>query len=77
MHGLAALMEIQSSRLRAGAGGEPVLLEQDCARRDHLLIRRGLAALARAEFERAAALAHNERERDLLLARAAACGTLS
>lgn len=188
VHGLAALMEIQSSRLRArtGAGGEPVLLlEQDRARWDHLLIRRGLAALeraetvssargqalgpyalqaaiaachararraadtdwgriaalydalaqlapspvvelnravalamafgpaaglevadalleepalkhyhllpsvrgdflftlerkeeARAEFERAAALAHNERERDLLLARAAACGTL-
>ncbi len=52
MHGLVALMEIQASRLRArvGPGGEPVLLlDQDRARWDHLLIRRGLAALARAE----------------------------
>jgi predicted RNA polymerase sigma factor len=47
-----ALMEIQASRARARVGpeGEPVLLlEQDRARWDHLLIRRGLAALARAE----------------------------
>jgi predicted RNA polymerase sigma factor len=45
-------MEIQASRLRArvGPGGEPVLLlDQDRARWDPLLIRRGLAALDRAE----------------------------
>jgi RNA polymerase sigma factor (sigma-70 family) len=52
VHGLVALMEIQASRLRArrGPSGEPVLLlEQDRGRWDHLLVRRGLAALARAE----------------------------
>ncbi len=52
VHGLVALMEIQASRLRARvtASGEPVLLlEQDRSRWDQLLIRRGLAALARAE----------------------------
>jgi RNA polymerase sigma-70 factor (ECF subfamily) len=52
VHGLAALMEIQASRARArvGPSGEPVLLlEQDRARWDPLLIRRGLAALERAE----------------------------
>ena len=52
VHGLAALMEIQASRLRArvGPGGEPVLLlDQDRGRWDQLLIRRGLAALARVE----------------------------
>ncbi|MQA19038.1 sigma-70 family RNA polymerase sigma factor [Rugamonas sp. FT103W] len=52
VHGLVALMEIQSSRARArvGPGGEPILLlEQDRSRWDQLLIRRGLAALARAE----------------------------
>ena len=52
VHGLVALMEIQASRLRArtGPGGEPILLlDQDRARWDQLLIRRGLAALARAE----------------------------
>jgi predicted RNA polymerase sigma factor len=51
-HGLVALMEIQASRLRARVGptGEPVLLlDQDRARWDPLLIRRGLAALTRAE----------------------------
>jgi len=51
-HGLAALMEIQASRLpaRTGPGGEPILLlEQDRGRWDHLLVQRGLAALARAE----------------------------
>jgi predicted RNA polymerase sigma factor len=45
-------MEIQQSRARArvGPGGEPVLLlEQDRSRWDQLLVRRGLAALARAE----------------------------
>lgn len=52
VHGLAALMEIQASRLgaRTNASGEPILLlEQNRARWDQLLIRRGLAALARAE----------------------------
>jgi RNA polymerase sigma factor (sigma-70 family) len=52
VHGLVALMEIQSSRAhaRVGPDGAPVLLlEQDRARWDQLLIRRGLAALARAE----------------------------
>ena len=51
-HGLIALMELQASRARArvDAAGRPVLLlEQDRARWDGLLIRRGLAALARAE----------------------------
>lgn len=50
--GLLALMEIQASRTaaRVDAHGEPVLLlEQDRARWNQLLIRRGLAALARAE----------------------------
>ena len=52
VHGLVALMEMQASRLRArvGPSGEPVvLLDQDRARWDHLLISRGLAALERAE----------------------------
>src|SRR5215813_5017257 len=52
VHGLVALMEIQASRSRArtGPSGEPVLLfEQDRARWDQVLIRRGLAALVRAE----------------------------
>jgi RNA polymerase sigma factor (sigma-70 family) len=52
VHGLVALMEIQASRAaaRVGPSGEPVLLlDQDRARWDHLLIRRGLAALDRAE----------------------------
>ncbi len=52
VHGLVALMEIQASRLHArlGPDGEPVLLlDQDRSRWDHLLIRRGLAALERAE----------------------------
>ncbi len=51
VHGLVALMEIQASRSRArvGPAGEPVLLlDQDRARWDHVLIRRGLAALERA-----------------------------
>jgi RNA polymerase sigma-70 factor (ECF subfamily) len=50
VHGLAALLEIQASRLgaRAGPSGEPVLLlDQNRARWDRLLIRRGLAALDR------------------------------
>ena len=52
VHGLVALMEIQASRTRArtGPSGEPVLLlDQDRGRWDHILIGRGLAALARAE----------------------------
>ena len=52
VHGLVALMELQASRLRARVGptGEPVLLfDQNRARWDRLLIRRGLAALSRAE----------------------------
>jgi len=52
VHGLVALMEIQASRLKArvGPGGEPILLlDQDRGRWDQLLIRRGLAALERAE----------------------------
>ena len=52
IHGLVALMEIQASRARArvGPNGEPILLlDQDRARWDRLLIRRGLDALARAE----------------------------
>ncbi|MFC7272872.1 RNA polymerase sigma factor [Paractinoplanes rhizophilus] len=51
-HGLVALMEIQASRspARTGPGGEPILLaDQNRARWDLLLIRRGLAALDRAE----------------------------
>jgi RNA polymerase sigma-70 factor (ECF subfamily) len=52
VHGLVALMEIQASRARARVdpAGEPILLlDQDRARWDQLLIRRGLAALERAE----------------------------
>ncbi|MFE8601867.1 RNA polymerase sigma factor [Archangium violaceum] len=51
VHGLVALMELQASRLRArvGPSGEPILLmEQNRARWDRILIRRGLAALERA-----------------------------
>jgi RNA polymerase sigma factor (sigma-70 family) len=52
VHGLVALMEIQASRSRArvGPSGEPVLLlDQNRAQWDQLLIRRGLAALERAQ----------------------------
>ncbi len=52
VHGLVALMEIQASRSRAriGPSGEPILLfDQDRARWDQILIRRGLSALERAE----------------------------
>ncbi len=52
VHGLVALMEIQASRSRArvGPSGEPILLlTQNRALWDRLLIRRGLAALERAE----------------------------
>ncbi|MGZ3521690.1 MAG: RNA polymerase sigma factor [Vulcanimicrobiaceae bacterium] len=52
VHGLVALMEIQSSRTRArtGPSGEPILLlDQDRARWDQILMRRGFTALERAE----------------------------
>jgi RNA polymerase sigma factor (sigma-70 family) len=52
VHGLLALLEIQASRLNARVGptGEPILLlAQDRSRWDHILIRRGLTALERAE----------------------------
>jgi RNA polymerase sigma factor (sigma-70 family) len=52
VHGLQALLELQASRFHARTtpSGEPVLLDdQDRARWDHLLIRRGLAALDRAQ----------------------------
>ncbi|GAA4950751.1 RNA polymerase sigma factor [Actinoplanes utahensis] len=52
VHGLVALMEIQASRAaaRIGPGGAPILLaDQNRARWDRLLIRRGLDALTRAE----------------------------
>lgn len=52
VHGLVALMEIQASRTRArvGPAGEPILLrDQDRTRWDHILVRRGLAALQRVQ----------------------------
>ncbi|POR56524.1 RNA polymerase sigma factor [Bosea psychrotolerans] len=52
VHGLVALMELQASRLRArlGPDGEPILLlDQNRARWDQLLIGRGLKALERAQ----------------------------
>src|SRR5262249_11897613 len=52
VHGLMALLEIQASRLRArtGPSGEPILLlDQNRGLWDQLLVRRGLAALERAE----------------------------
>jgi RNA polymerase sigma factor (sigma-70 family) len=70
VHGLVALMELHASRARArvGPSGEPILLlDQDRSRWDALLLRRGLAALARAE-----SLAANRRDRELLVARARA-----
>jgi len=51
VHGLVALMEIQASRLgaRTGPNGEPILLlDQNRARWNHLLVNRGMAALERA-----------------------------
>jgi RNA polymerase sigma factor (sigma-70 family) len=56
VHGLVALMEIQASRFnaRVDSSGAPVLLlDQDRSRWNHILIRRGLAALDRAESLRA------------------------
>ncbi|WP_309227192.1 RNA polymerase sigma factor [Micromonospora thermarum] len=58
VHGLAALLEIQASRIhaRTGPDGEPILLnDQDRTRWDQLLIRRGLAALDRARSPAAGA----------------------
>ncbi len=52
VHGLVALMEIQASRTaaRTGPHGEPVTIaDQDRARWDRLLVRRGLTALERSE----------------------------
>ena len=52
VHGIVALMEIQASRsgARIGPSGDPILLlDQDRSRWDHLLVRRGLAALSRSE----------------------------
>ena len=52
VHGLVAFMEVQASRVRArvGPAGEPILiLDQDRTRWDHVLVRRGLAALQRAQ----------------------------
>ncbi len=52
VHGLVALMEIQASRFgaRVGPSGEPILLlDQDRSRWDYLLVRRGFAALERAQ----------------------------
>ena len=52
VHGLVSLMEIQASRSRArvGPAGEPILLlDQDRSRWDHVLVRRGLTALDRAQ----------------------------
>lgn len=71
VHGLVALMELQASRTaaRTDAHGKPVLLmEQDRSRWDHLLIRRGLSAL-----ERAQALASGTPGPYLLQAAIAAC----
>ena len=76
VHGLVALMELQSSRARArvGPSGEHVLLlEQDRGRWDQMLIRRGLAARARGAFVPTIRLLHaasgNRR-----VSRTSACG---
>ncbi len=70
VHGLVALMELQASRAgaRTGPAGEPILLlDQNRGRWDHVLIRRGLAALACAER------ISEERGRYTLQAAIAAC----
>jgi len=69
VHGLVALMEIQASRSRArvGPSGEPILLnDQNRAHWDQLLIRRGLAALERAEKLRVQKLATRTRRAENL-----------
>jgi len=69
VHGLVALMEIQASRSRAriGPSGEPILLnDQNRAHWDQLLIRRGLAALERAEKLRAEKLGARTRRAEKL-----------
>ena len=69
VHGLVALMEIQASRSRArvGPSGEPILLnDQNRAHWDQLLIRRGLAALERAEKLRAEKVQARTRPADKL-----------
>jgi RNA polymerase sigma factor (sigma-70 family) len=74
VHGLAALMELQASRAgaRTDAQGRPILLpDQDRAHWDRLLIRRGLAALERAE--RLAGLARGASGSYALQAAIAAC----
>ncbi len=65
--GLALLAPVEASRVLRDYAPLP-------AARGDLLLRAGRAAEARAEFERAAALSRNARERGFLLARAAACG---
>ena len=77
VHGLVALMEIQASRLKAriGPSGEPVLLlDQNRARWDHILIRRGLAALDRAEKLAPGARPLHASGRDRRMSRAGAHG---
>ena len=75
VHGLVALMEIQASRFgaRIGPSGEPILLlDQNRARWDQLLIRRGLAALERAEALGGAGRPVRAAGRDRRLSRASA-----
>jgi RNA polymerase sigma-70 factor, ECF subfamily len=75
VHGLVALMEIQASRSRArvGPSGEPILLlDQNRAHWDRLLIRRGLAALERSDKLRAGKL-DGARGPYVLQAQIAAC----
>ena len=75
VHGLAALMEIQASRsgARVGPSGNPILLlDQNRARWDQLLIGRGLAALARSE-QLTAGKNHGQRGPYTMQAAIAAC----
>ncbi|KAA0930548.1 RNA polymerase sigma factor [Streptomyces apricus] len=76
VHGLAALLELQASRsaARVGPAGEPVLLaEQNRARWNRVLIRRGFAALERAEAVSAAVSAESVPGPYVLQAAVAAC----
>jgi RNA polymerase sigma factor (sigma-70 family) len=77
-HGLIALMELQASRARARvgpSGNEPTLTAYHLlpAVRADLLYKLGRTEEAQKDFERAAHMAQNSRERELLLARARAC----